>query len=59
VRDLLYWALSSVLFLMAVGCAVFGVLVARDEHRYWFWSAWVAWVVLCLSLGLGVSVGLL
>ncbi len=59
VSELLFWALSCVLFLMAVGCAVFGALVRGGEHRYLFVSAWLAWVVLCLALGLVMSAGLL
>ena len=50
--DLLLWALSSVLFLVAVACAVFGAFVSGREHRYLFLSAWAAWAVLCLALGL-------
>jgi hypothetical protein len=59
VNDLLLWALSCLLFLMAVACFVFTVLVNRDEHRYLFWAAVVAWAVLCLALSLVVSVWLL
>ena len=50
--DLLLWALSGVLFLAAVACAVFGTFVRSREHRYLFLSAWGAWAVLCLALGL-------
>ena len=59
VSQLLFWALSCVLFLLAVGCAVFGALVRDGEHRYLFVSTWVAWVVLCLALASVMSAELL
>jgi Na+-transporting NADH:ubiquinone oxidoreductase subunit NqrE len=59
VSEVLFWALSCVLFLVAVACAVFGALVRGDERRYLVLSAWAAWVVLCLALGLVMSAGLL
>lgn len=57
--EVLFWALSCVLFLMAVACAVFGAFARGGENRYLYWAAWGAWAVLCLALGLVVSVGLL
>ncbi len=57
--EVLFWALSCVLFLVAVACAVFAALVRGGERRYLFLSAWAAWVVLCLALGLVMSAGLL
>jgi hypothetical protein len=59
VNDLLLWALSSVLFLMAVACSVFASLVRDHEHRYLSWAAWSAWAVLCLALALVMSAGLM
>ncbi len=59
VSELLFWALSCVLFLVAVACAGVGALVRGSEHRYLYLSAWVAWAVLCLALGLVMSAGLL
>ena len=59
VSELLLWALSCILFLVAVACAVFGTLVGGGEHRYLFLSAWVAWAVLCLALGVVIRAVLL
>jgi len=58
-RDILFWALICVLFLLAVACAVFAALVRGGEHRYLFLSAWAAWGVLCLALGLIMRVVML
>ena len=57
--ELLLWALSCILFLVAVACAVFGTLVGGGEYRYLFLSAWVAWAVLCLALGVVIRAVLL
>ncbi len=57
--EVLFWALSCVLFLLAVACAVFAVLVRGSEHRYLFLSAWAAWAVLCMALALVMSAELL
>ena len=57
--ELLFWALSCLLFLMAVACAGVGALARGGEYRYLSWAAWVAWAVLCLALGMVMSAGLL
>ena len=56
---LLFWVLTCVLFLAAVSCAVFGVLVRDHENPYLYWIALVAWVVLCVALALVLRAGLL
>jgi Na+-transporting NADH:ubiquinone oxidoreductase subunit NqrE len=56
--ELLLWALSCVLFLLAVGCAVLAAVVNRRERPYLFWTAVVAWIALILAVALVVSVQL-
>jgi Na+-transporting NADH:ubiquinone oxidoreductase subunit NqrE len=56
--ELLLWALSCVLFLLAVACAVLAAVVNRRERPYLFWAAGVAWIVLILAVALVVSITL-
>ena len=50
--DLLFWVLCGILFVVAVACIFFGVLVSQHENRYLFWVAAGAWGVLCVALAL-------
>jgi hypothetical protein len=50
VSDLLFWVLCGILFVVAVACIFFGVLVYQHENRYLFWVAAGAWGVLCVAL---------
>jgi len=59
VRGLLLGVLSGVLFLAAVSCAVFAMLVRGHERRYLSWVALAAWAVLCMALAVVLAVGFL
>ena len=48
--DLLFWVLCALLFVVAVACIVFSVVVSQHENRYLFWVAAGAWAVLCVGL---------
>jgi hypothetical protein len=50
VSDILFWVLCGILFVVAVACVVFGVLVRDHENRYLFWVGMVPWGVLCVIL---------
>jgi hypothetical protein len=50
VSGLLFWVLCGILFVVAVACIFFGVLVSQHENRYLFWVAAGAWAVLCVAL---------
>jgi len=50
VSDILFWVLCGLLFVVAVACSVFGVLVSGHENPYLFWVAVGAWGVLCVAL---------
>jgi hypothetical protein len=52
VSGLLFWVLVCVVFVVAVACAVFSVLVRDHDNRYLSWVGVVSWVVLCLALAL-------
>jgi hypothetical protein len=52
VSDLLFWVLCGILFILAVVCIVFGLLVGGHENRYLFWIAAGVWGVLCVALAL-------
>ena len=56
---LLFWVLSSVLFLAAVACAVFAELYRDEGNPYLIWGARVTWLALCVALALVLRVGLL
>jgi hypothetical protein len=47
----IFWVLVCVLFLMAVACAAFGVLVRSGERPYLYWAAFGGWAMLCVALG--------
>ena len=55
----LLWVLSSVLFLAAVACAVFSVLLEYVGNPYLIWGARVTWLALCVALALVLRAGLL
>jgi hypothetical protein len=59
VSGFLFWVLSGVLFLAAVSCAVFGVLVGDRENPYLARAAWAVWIYLCVALGLVLRAALL
>jgi hypothetical protein len=52
VSDLLFWVLCGILFLAAVACIFFGVLVRHHENRYLYWVAAGGWGVFCVALAL-------
>ena len=54
--DLLFWVLCGILFVVAVACIVFGLLVGRHQNRYVFWVAAGAWGVMCVALALVLKV---
>jgi hypothetical protein len=49
---LLFWVLCGILFVVAVACIVFGLLVGGHKNHYLFWVAAGAWGVLCVTLDL-------
>jgi hypothetical protein len=50
VSELLFWVPAVILFVVAVACIVFGLLVRGHENRYLFWGAAGVWGVLCVVL---------
>ena len=50
--DVLFWVLCGILFVVAVACIVFGLLVGRGQNRYLFWVATGVWAVFCVALAL-------
>ena len=53
--DLLFWGLYIILFVFAVACIVFGLLVGRHQNSYVFWVSAGVWAVLCLALALALK----
>ena len=51
-NDVLFWVLCGILFILAVVCIVFGLLVGDHRNRYLFWVSAGAWGVLCVALAL-------
>ena len=51
-RDVLFWGLSGVLFLMAAASFVFSLLVKEHDKRYLSWAALALWALLCVALAL-------
>lgn len=52
VSDILFWVLCGILFVVAVACVVFGMLVRARENTYLFWVGMVPWGTLCVALAL-------
>jgi hypothetical protein len=52
VSDILFWILCGILFVVAVACVVFGLLVRVRENPYLFWVGMVPWGMLCVALAL-------
>ncbi len=48
--DLLFWVLCGTLFVVAVACALFGMLVRDHENPYLFWVGMVPWGMLVVAL---------
>jgi hypothetical protein len=44
--------MCGILFVVAVACIVFGLLVGRHEKRYLFWVGAGVWAVFCVVLAL-------
>ena len=53
--DLLFWVLCGILFVVAVACIVFGMLVGGQQSRYLFWVSAGVWGVVCLALALALK----
>jgi hypothetical protein len=52
VSDLAFWIACGILFVVAVACVVFGMLVRDHENPYLFWVGVVPWGMLCVALAL-------
>ncbi len=50
--DLAFWIACGIIFIVAVACALFGMLVRDHENPYLFWVGMVPWGMLCVALAL-------